>query len=727
MWHLQTDSEKKRVIARDETLRDGNQGEVPRSAYRAIQHVLDMAPAYDMMSLGWIYVNPSDIELAKYLREHGAELTETCADYNKDKFFIYTLVHRGGEETPEQVVESGRKAVIKRAQEQGQPEPVASDIDDKLDGFSKMLLDLESGNQPYRTINILTKARANDLKDFGESTTSESFRHDIVNTMRLIWQANPDIHIEIALEHTYTAWLEKENQQANRQHIVDTLVDYLLELGPERLAHALITAPDTDGAHKPGEISQVIKELTQALQQDQRLTSRGIRFDPAMFIAHMHDDLGHAAENTKAALEAGAGAFDSTAGIFGERKGNCTTLEATKVLETEHAGRIADYQAGLEQSLGVRAGDKQVGAPEAFCAVGGMHADRLLKGLREQQKHGVTYNEFVRGYRGSYASAPADMFGQALQVTLSPVAGASNVLFMLAGLGLDLNDKRDPRIAEVLAEVKEGEFKRGMNYRGYNNANTFLLLADKFGLREHDVFAGSKKNARNNLRFSFDFHADGYDSGIIYAGNLSLSPDTLAAASLKKKYISPHRDAGWDSVGGYNVQPDQVVDTLCCAGQEVPEGANPDRFVRLHTERAFDFYVAQGLVEESKRDLAEADKRFADLELLESRRFEMPVGAVRAQGDATKPKAEKSLVGVKLLFTTGTPEKFQANGVGETYEKAMGMAVQTMLDFKLFQIERERIKAGESPILDVQKERGAKRWGESAPQAVGSPTQPRIG
>jgi hypothetical protein len=245
-----------------------------------------------------------------------------------------------------------------------------------------MLQDLESGDQPYNTINILTKARANDLKDFGEGTTSESFRHDIVDTMRLIRQANADINIEIALEHIYTAWLETDNQQANRQHIVDTLVDYLLEIGPEpeRLAKVLITAPDTDGAHTSDEISQVIKELTQALQQNPDLLNKGITFNPAMFIAHMHDDLGGAAKNTKAALERIAelladsdmpsdiaGAADMTTGIFGERKGNCTTAAATVVLETEHADFIVGYQAQLEQRLGIREGDKQVGAPEAFC------------------------------------------------------------------------------------------------------------------------------------------------------------------------------------------------------------------------------------------------------------------------------------------------------------------------------------------------------------------------
>jgi hypothetical protein len=67
---------------------------------------------------------------------------------------------------------------------------------------------------------------------------------------------------------------------------------------------------------------------------------------------------------------------------------------------------------------------------------------------------------------------------------------------MLFAMGLDLNDKRAPRIDKVLKEVKEGEFARGMNYRDYNNANAFLMLADTFGLREYSLSTGDvRKNA----------------------------------------------------------------------------------------------------------------------------------------------------------------------------------------------------------------------------------------
>jgi len=679
MWKIKTPGGNRSVLARDETLRDGNQSEVPRSAWRAINHIITQSRIYDVMTLGWIYTSPTDTAIADYLRDHGEELAKKVEGYDKNKFLIYSLVYRGSAKTPEEV-----------------------DPKDPF-GFGKILGEIKSKKQPYGIINILTKARCKDLEDLG--LDSESLQKDLANTAQLIKQANPDITVEIALEHFYTAWLEKDNQAANRKHIIDTIVTGLLA-GSVR-----ITAPDTDGAHTPDEITEVIQEVTAALRSDERLTGAHppIHFDPSMFIAHMHDDLGHAAENTEAALQAGAGSFDSTAGIMGERRGNVTTSAMANRLRHPEAKKIAKYQADLAEQLGIKPGDKPVGSPEAQCAVGGMHGHALLLALRKAQQDAkdnnpnitpqelaAVYDDFVKHYSGSYASAHPD--GVPLQATLSPVAGAANVLFMLSRFGLDSDDKKDPRIAEVLTEVKEGEFNRGVNYRGYNNANAFLLLADKFGLREHLV-AGSEDKARNKLHltittFDGDF-VDEYEHWLHVGFSTPKDSIEWPGAEL------PHDSRGFTHVS--SIQNHPLAKIARKLGQKYT-----GLTVISPEHGGFVYDVAETMLRGATDRLKRVDERFGDLHLLEAREFEVPVGPVHAgERGVTDPQPHKSLMGEKLIFTTGTDEWFQANGVGKTHEEALAKATETALDFQLFQIERERAKEGLSPILEVE---GAKQY-----------------
>jgi hypothetical protein len=639
MWTVENNGGLKRVKARDETLRDGGQGEVTRSAVRGVGHLIDTCQWFDQATIGWIYTNPADKEVARYLREHGDEIAKKKPDFNKDKFVIYTLVHRGKEKEPEEV--------------------------DKNTPFGQMLQDLKSGKQPYGAVNILSKARDIDLRDFGEDVTSGVFLQDTLNTMRLIKKANPAITLEFALEHFYTAWLEKEGQDANRKHIIDTLVNVLLE-GNGSVA---ITAADTDGAHTPQEIAKVIHQVTRALQNDKRLTERGIKFDPALFIAHTHDDKENAAANVVAALKAGAGSFDCTVGREGERSGNATLWEVADLLGHPDSKAMGGYQLALEHTLGIRPDDKVMGTDEASCATGGMHAARLLRGLRKAQSEGHDYAWFVEHYRGSYATA--NQPGQKIQASLSPVGGAANVLFMLAGMGFDSDDKKDPRVAAVLEEVKNGEHERGMHYRGYNNANALLLLADTFGLRAHSAGPGGKP-AQNKIQFSLRQALESQmdDGQHNYEATIKLSTGLEKPADAPQEIIRYSQKASVDQK--YN-----------------------DAFLREG---------AQELLIRAQKFLSQADSRFNDLKVVEARQFEAPVGGVRpGNGDPLDPQPEKTLAAAKLIFTAGTDEKFQANGVGRNYAEALGMAIQTMLEYKCFQIERERAKpgAGASPILDT--------------------------
>ncbi len=440
---------------RDETLRDGNQGECPRSAYRGLRHIAETYPWFQRMTIGWIYTNPADKELARYLRSQCGALSRAQPPLDREKFYIYTLMHLG---------EEAHQRAVSRATP-----------------FGMMLEDLEQGAQPFGTVNILCKARLEDLQDFGEGFDSHKCVQKIINTARLLKEANPEISLELSLEHFFSAWRESD---ANKAHSIEAMVAALLH-GVE-----LLLLPDTDGAMLPETIRSVVHEAAEILYADRRLRKAGIEFQPHMFIAHMHDDLNLAAANALAALEAGCAHIDVTCGRMGERRGNLPLAHFAAALDLKERSAILQYSRNLEATLSIRLGDKEEGAEGAYNAVGGMHAHRLYKAFcggfdpaRADDPCYIrkAYRAFVLSYRGSYASvAPVD-FNQTIHPTLSPVAGSSNVQLMLARLGV-LIERSDPRIAEILILLKEREHALGCNFRGYNNANALLLIAEQFGL-----------------------------------------------------------------------------------------------------------------------------------------------------------------------------------------------------------------------------------------------------
>jgi len=649
VWQFRQDNEEHVITSRDEALRDGGQGEIARSASAAIQHILDTHSWYDMMTIGWPYTNPADREAADYLRTHLPALSQTegYSDLTKDKFWVYTLVHRGKEATPAQVNEKTP--------------------------FGMMLCDLENHTQSYGTINILTKARVSDLKDFGEEVTSDSINADMAHTMQLLKHANPNIKLEIALEHIYTAWLEEDNQEENRKHIINTIVTGLLK-GAKR-----ITVPDTDGAHKPKEIKAVLGKITEALQTDERLLAAGLNFNPAMFIAHMHDDRGYGALNAEAAFEAGARCFDSTPGIMGERRGNVTLGQMGGLLDHPHQAEMLRYQHGFERKFGIRRGDKDIGTYDAYTATGGMHGDHLWKEWKRTNK---SLEDFLRKYDRSYASYPPSRVGQSIHIGISPVAGASNILLAIAslGMGLGIENKQDPRIVEVLTEVKRGEHEDGINYRGANNANAMLLIADRFGLRECPDPEGKKTVRRNRIKLS----AERVLTSIEDKGPLHYE-DQMCGVKLSL------------SDNGPKVKPIEFRDPVIhWLDTDETHWMGNDLKAAKH---------AYAVILAVKDLLSKADERFNDITLEEARCYETHAGKLTAdQGDPLNPVQKRMRQVVSLRCTMGKgQEVYQANGVGNTYEDAIVMAVQTLFDFKCFQIERELKARGESGLLHSHK------------------------
>jgi isopropylmalate/homocitrate/citramalate synthase len=675
------------VILRDETLRDGMQGQVTTSAALALSHILKSVTVAGQIALGWPYANLSDGALLEFLRTELTKLQAVEPRLSRDLFFIYTLVHLGPQ--------------------------VSIDWIDKSTHFGKLISDLKTGTQPYSTVNILAKARVADLHDFGEGVTAAAFRGHVINTMKLLHQANPEVHLELALEHLYYAWLEPDNQCANRKHIVRMIADYLVALPAQHLPFALITAPDTDGALQPDDVTRVIRELTKALQVDQQLKRAGIVFTPKYLTAHMHDDLGFAAMNTAAAIYCGVGAVDANFGPFGERRGNLRASRLFAELKDPCATDWQRYENALAVYLGVRIDDNPVGSAAAFTASGGMHAARLWHAFNEQRRYGVTYREFTGFYNGSYGTVTPGQFGQRLQVTLSPVAGASNVLFMLAGLGVGDVDKRDPRIEAVLRTVKEFEFQRGICYRGFNNTNALLLLADTFGLRDHDVFAGYTSRARNNLKYTFSA-IEVYDSGPLYQGRLRMQPDLVGAEPLAGCFTSGLCAEGISQ--GFFGEVDYEAMLRRCLG-DIPESEQADleTLRQLYLERVIDMTVANEQLLAAGRYLkVHVDTRFGSIEVCETRRYRVTPGSLRVIDDPRHPEPENTGVGIKIFFRLpDVPDVFQANGAGRTYDEAMSEAIFTALDYQLFRLEQGQLALGQSPIFMTTRQQPRQRLPET--------------
>jgi hypothetical protein len=633
-WRIKDSKGNVRAVeVTDETERDGGQGEHARSSLALFNHIVDTHQWFDRMTIGWPYVNLADAELARYLRENLSKISEKdgYSDLTKDKFLVYTLMHRGKESTPDDV--------------------------NPASPFGMMLRDMHAGTQPYGTVNVLTKARVADLKDFGEQTTSESHNTDMAHTMHLLKEANPSIRLEIAIEHLYTAWLEEDNRAANRKHIADTIVTGLLN-GAER-----VMFPDTDGAHKPREIKAVIRAVTRALENDNRLLEAGIKFTPEMIKVHTHEDRGFAPLNTEAGLQMGAGACDLNVGRAGERQGNITLGGLANVLGHKDRAKMIQYENKFDMDHGGRLGDKPIGGQDAYVATGGMHGDHLWKAfLAKHEETNISFNDFVKDFRGSYATVFPGDYGGALHVALSPVSGAANVLCVLASMGTVIKDKKDLRIGEVIAEIKRGEHEDGINYRGVNNANALLLLADKFGLRECKDEEGQPAG-RNNLKILP--HINERPMWGTELSNVTLSAQKINSEELLKLTI-PVRLATTKGIGG-------------------------DLKAANH---------AHDLVQEIINELPPA---FKDITLEEARCYETHVGELSAkQGDVLKPSQQKKQV-VNLRFTTGPgSEYFQAYGAGDTYEAALVNAVSTMIDYQCLHIETQLKERGESSRLSTR-------------------------
>jgi len=230
---------------------------------------------------------------------------------------------------------------------------------------------------------------------------------------------------------------------------------------------SVVVLCDTNGGCLFDEITEITREVKQHLDEKyQGKVELGV---------HCHNDTGCATANTIAAVQQGAGHIQGTVNGIGERAGNadlCTVLP-NLVFKKGHSlnnrinlSGLKELSKDMYETVGLDSVSNQPYVGEgAFAHNGGIHVDAVIKG--------ATYDHF-----------DPSLAGNTSKFALSRNSGRATVVEIAKGFGYK-TDKDDPKVKEMLAEVKE------MNKQGYNfsilEAEHYLLTEKHFGNYE-DIF-----------------------------------------------------------------------------------------------------------------------------------------------------------------------------------------------------------------------------------------------
>ncbi|NOZ33209.1 MAG: citramalate synthase [Alphaproteobacteria bacterium] len=283
-----------------------------------------------------------------------------------------------------------------------------------------------------------------------------------------------DYHVKVALGISLEDNLDnlRASVKATCENSMEALVDcehffdgykanpaYALDCA--RAAHEAgarwVVLCDTNGGTLPHEVEDIIAEVSKVVPGNHL----GI---------HAHNDTENAVANTFAAVRAGVRQVQGTINGIGERCGNANLVSIipTLLLKGEYADRFetgitTDKLAELTQVSRVldeilnRAPDRQ--APyvgeSAFATKAGIHASAISKDPK------------------TYEHVAPESVGNQRRLLVSDQAGKSNVLAVLARLGIDV-DPDDRRISGLLDEVKTRE-NEGYSYEAAEAS--FELLA----------------------------------------------------------------------------------------------------------------------------------------------------------------------------------------------------------------------------------------------------------
>ena len=223
---------------------------------------------------------------------------------------------------------------------------------------------------------------------------------------------------------------------------------------------------DTNGGTMPWEIQSIFEEVRKACK-----TSLGI---------HTHNDSEMGVANALTAVAAGAEQVQGTINGYGERCGNCNLVSVIPnlklkmgrdCLSNEEMKGLKDLSAFVDELANRGHWNHQpfVGK-SAFAHKGGIHVSAMQKN------------------RETYEHIDPSLVGNQTRILVSDLSGKSNIIQKAKEFGMDI-DSKDPKIQEVLTQLKESE-KLGFQYEGAE-ASFELLMRDAMGERQqHFEFIG---------------------------------------------------------------------------------------------------------------------------------------------------------------------------------------------------------------------------------------------
>lgn len=219
------------------------------------------------------------------------------------------------------------------------------------------------------------------------------------------------------------------------------------ENGAERLVLC-----DTNGGTLPHEITEILREVRQALS------------DAALGI-HTHNDSECAEANALSAIREGALHVQGTVNGYGERCGNCDLLPVIAALRLkmdydclkpdslEHLTGLSQYVDEIA-NLTPNARRPYVGK-SAFAHKGGVHADAVLKGAK-------------------YEHITPEQVGNTRRLLVSELAGSASMEGKASEYGVDLH-RKSPEARRLLQTVTAKEHE-GYSYEGAEGSFELLMM-----------------------------------------------------------------------------------------------------------------------------------------------------------------------------------------------------------------------------------------------------------
>ena len=247
---------------------------------------------------------------------------------------------------------------------------------------------VDAVSREFPWVQVAALARANTLDIERAATSLKHARRPRIHT----FIATSDIHLKLKLKKSRAQVLDEavaavtlarsytDDVEFSAEDATRTDWDYLEEISRAVVAAGARTVnlPDTVGYSVPEEYGALIRRMVQALG------------DSAVVSVHCHDDLGLAAANSIAAVQAGARQIECTVNGIGERAGNASLEEIVMAFKTRHdklpyeTKIVTEHIYSASQMLAsiITFGpqpNKAVVGENAFAHEAGIHQDGYLK------------------------------------------------------------------------------------------------------------------------------------------------------------------------------------------------------------------------------------------------------------------------------------------------------------------------------------------------------------